>query len=187
MAKLATLDHVRVALLGDTHGYVDLRVAAEVSRCDVAVHAGDVGGAAALEALAPRLGVTIAVRGNNDEPAVWPDSERAQLASLERVATLALPGGHLVVLHGDQHTPASRRHQLLRREFPAARAIVYGHSHRLACDCDTLPWVLNPGAAGRVRTYGGPSCLILSAADRGWRVEVRRFELSRNRTRRSGP
>jgi hypothetical protein len=40
---------------------------------------------------------------------------------------------------------------------------------------DTVPWVLNPGAAGRTRTYGGPSCLLLIAGETDWKVEVHRF------------
>jgi hypothetical protein len=35
--------------------------------------------------------------------------------------------------------------------------------------------VLNPGAAGRTRTYGGPSCLLLIAGETDWKVEVHRF------------
>jgi uncharacterized protein len=185
MADVTAFDRVRVLLLADTHGYVDPRVAAEVGHCDVAVHAGDIGGAAVLDALAPRLGIVIAVRGNNDRPDTWPEAEQTRLAGLEQVATLELPGGHLVVVHGDQHTPARRRHHLLRQQFPAARVVVYGHSHRLACDCDAMPWVLNPGAAGRARTHGGPSCLILLAADTGWQVEMRQFEQLKHRNKRS--
>ncbi|MFM1890995.1 MAG: hypothetical protein RLZ44_72, partial [Pseudomonadota bacterium] len=40
---------------------------------------------------------------------------------------------------------------------------------------DAIPWVLNPGAAGRSRTFGGPSCLLLHAGARVWRVETHRF------------
>ncbi|WP_257388244.1 metallophosphoesterase family protein, partial [Tahibacter caeni] len=80
-----------------------------------------------------------------------------------------LPGGRLVVVHGDRW-PARGRHAALRRAYPAARAVVYGHSHRLVVDTDALPWVLNPGAAGRARTNGGPSCLLLHATAQAWRV-----------------
>ncbi|HEY5790682.1 MAG TPA: metallophosphoesterase family protein, partial [Gammaproteobacteria bacterium] len=63
---------LRVALVSDTHGHLDPRVAAIVERCDLAVHAGDVGGMAVLAQLQPRLGRVIAVRGNNDTPREWP-------------------------------------------------------------------------------------------------------------------
>ncbi|WP_414717181.1 metallophosphoesterase family protein [Tahibacter sp.] len=86
-----------------------------------------------------------------------------------------MPGGRLVVVHGDRWPPRGR-HAALRRAFPAARAVVYGHSHRLAVDVDAEPWILNPGAAGRARTYGGPSCLLLQASTREWRVVAQRYE-----------
>lgn len=172
--SLAARDSVILGLLADTHGYLDPRVATEIANCDVAVHAGDIGGAGVLGALKPRSGIIVAVLGNNDAPAAWWDPNQTA-AMLARVSTLELPGGHLVVVHGDRYTPAKLRHHLLRRNFSEARAVVYGHSHRLSCDLDAEPWVLNPGAAGRVRTYGGPSCLILTATPEDWRIEVRRF------------
>ncbi len=173
----------RVALLADTHGFLDPRVAALVRGCDACAHAGDVGNAAVLDALAPSGGVVVAVRGNNDVPRKWPPDEQRVLADLPWEATLDLPGGRLVVVHGHRW-PARDRHQRLRHAFPEARAIIYGHSHRLACDTSMVPWVLNPGAAGRVRTYGGPSCIVLDASEEGWNVEVMRLPPA-SRKRRS--
>lgn len=165
----------RIALLSDTHGYLDPRVADVVSDCDFAVHAGDIGGLAVLGAMRPRGGHVVAVRGNNDSPRQWRESERNALNALPEEARLDLPGGAVVVVHGDRVLPASRRHDRLRRRYIDARAVVYGHSHRLVCDCDEVPWVLNPGAAGRARTFGGPSCLVLDARRDAWRVRVLRF------------
>ena len=162
---------LRVALLSDTHGYVDPRIAALVARCDLAVHAGDVGGLAVLRALRPRLGRVVAVRGNNDNRREWPPADLAGLEQLPRIAELELPGGRLVVIHGDRSGPLYARHARLRRRFPGARAVIVGHSHRQVCDRDALPWVLNPGPAGRYRTYGQPGCLVLTAAPDGWEIE----------------
>ncbi|HJU38183.1 MAG TPA: metallophosphoesterase family protein, partial [Tahibacter sp.] len=80
-----------------------------------------------------------------------------------------------VVVHGDAYAPRTR-HAALRRAHADARAIVYGHSHRLLVDEFELPWVLNPGAAGKARTNGGPSCLVLDARADAWRVEALRFD-----------
>lgn len=165
----------RVALLSDTHGHLDPRIAEVVRGCDVAVHAGDIGGLAVLRALRPRAGRVVAVRGNNDRPRQWPVADRAALDGLPEEALLDLPGGAVVVVHGDRVVPAEERHDRLRRRYAAARAVVYGHSHRLVCDCDDVPWVLNPGAAGRARTFGGPSCLVLDARRGAWHVHVLRF------------
>ncbi|BAU48951.1 phosphodiesterase [Sulfurifustis variabilis] len=165
----------QVALLADTHGYLDPRIADVVRECDLAVHAGDIGGAPVIRAMRPRAGRVVAVRGNNDSPRSWGADGRAALSALPEEAHLDLPGGRIVVVHGDRVTPAARRHERLRRLYGDARAVVYGHSHRLVCDCETLPWVLNPGAAGRARTFGGPSCLVLDARRDSWRVRVLRF------------
>ena len=166
---------VRVAILSDTHGFLDSRVAELVATCDVVVHAGDIGGASVLKSLLPRQRGVLAVRGNNDTPDRWPMGEAAMLDRLPFEAVLDLPGGRLVVVHGDRAGGSQRRHDRLRKTYPEARVIVYGHSHRLTCDQGQNPWVLNPGAAGRSRTFGGPSCLLLVAGKKNWRVEKVRF------------
>ncbi|GAB0147754.1 YfcE family phosphodiesterase [Marichromatium sp. PS1] len=165
---------LRVALLADTHGSLDGRIEQLVGDCDLAVHAGDIGNAAVLARLQPRQGRVLAVYGNNDSPRQWPSADRELLQHLPEWRAYPLPGGTLVVIHGHQ-TPARDRHGWLRRRFPEARVLVYGHSHRLVVDTDVSPWVLNPGAAGRTRTHGGPSCLILEARTSTWTVEVHRF------------
>lgn len=161
---------MRVLIVSDTHGCVDARIAALARECDAVVHGGDVGNAAVLDALGPAV---VAVRGNNDVTAKWPAADAARLAALPMQARLDLPGGALVVVHGDRW-PARTRVAALRREFAAARAVVYGHSHRLQIDTDALPWLLNPGAAGRTRSHGGPSCLLLQAETHGWQVRPQR-------------
>lgn len=164
-------ERIRVALLSDTHGELDPRVADAVAACDYALHAGDVGAAAVLRALRPRRRV-IAVRGNNDTPAHWPADDALLLAALPEEAILTLPGGQVAVIHGHQAGEPVRRHENLRRRFPEARLVVYGHSHRRLIDQSRTPWVINPGAAGRSRTYGGPSLVILEADLADWRVEA---------------
>jgi putative phosphoesterase len=166
---------VRVLLLSDTHGALGAGVLEQARASDLVVHAGDVGGAQVLEALAAAAPRVVAVRGNNDTPAKWPRAERAALAALPACTHLELPGGVLVAVHGDG-LPAATRHARLRERFAGARAIVYGHSHRGVVDLAQRPWVLNPGAAGRVRTFGGPSALWLEARRGRWRVTPWRAE-----------
>lgn len=174
---------VRVALLADTHGFLDGRVAEAVASCDIAVHAGDVGGADVLFALHPAEEV-IAIRGNNDDSAHWPDSEADMLATLPREASVDLPGGRLKVVHGDDGGSLAQRHRRYRRDYADYRAVLYGHSHRQSLDQTEQPWLLNPGAAGRTRTYGGPGCLILTCDGDDWQVEARCFEPRSYRTHR---
>jgi putative phosphoesterase len=166
---------MRVLLLADTHGHLDERIATVARECDAAVHAGDVGNAEVLETLRAGGARVVAVRGNNDVPTKWPRADRRALDGLEEIARVDLPGGVLIATHGDRYSP-SLRHARLRAAFPDARAVVYGHSHRLIVDDGETPWILNPGAAGRARTYGGPSCLVLEASTRAWRIEALRFE-----------
>jgi uncharacterized protein len=165
---------LRVCILSDTHGHLDSRIEDLVTTCDLAIHGGDIGSADILARLQPRLGRVIAVFGNNDVSRKWPERDHDLLRQLPESVELDLPGGRLVLIHGHQGA-AHDRHERLRGRFPTARAIVYGHSHRLALDMDRMPWVLNPGAAGRTRTYGGPSCLVLTASQTDWEVGVHRF------------
>lgn len=165
---------MRVLLLSDTHGHLAPGIAALARESDAVVHAGDIGSAGVLAALGPAL---TAVRGNNDTPSRCAQADWAALAPLPEEARLELPGGTLVVVHGHTVLPAAERHARLRRRYPEARAIVYGHSHRLVSDCAARPWVLNPGAAGRARTHGGPSCLVLTAQTRAWTLETHRYAL----------
>lgn len=166
---------MKVLILGDTHGVLDSRIEALAQGCAHVVHTGDVGAAEVLERLAAFGAEVHAVRGNNDVPAKWPKGERTVLDGLPAELRLELPGGALVVEHGHRANPAAKRHEVLRRRHSEARAIAYGHSHRLLTELETTPWVLNPGAAGRARTHGGPSALVLRTG-RSWSVEAVRFE-----------
>lgn len=179
--------NTKVIILSDTHGFIDPRILELACGCQLAVHAGDVMGAEILEALGRVVGRVAAVSGNNDVPGKWVAREHPVLASLPTEATLELPGGILAVTHGHRIWDYRDRHGRLRRRYPDARAVVYGHSHQLVCDQDEIPWVLNPGAAGRIRTGSGPSCILLHAGRDSWRLEPRRFPpLARKYTRLAG-
>jgi putative phosphoesterase len=169
---------MRVALVADTHGHLDPRIAAVVRSCDLALHGGDIGNATVLEQLQPVSGRVFAVRGNNDLPRCWPEGQQGLLRSIPLEAHIELPGGELVLVHGHQQ-PARARHERLRTRYPRSRVVCYGHSHLVADDRDAKPWILNPGAAGRARTFGGPSCMVLIATESVWEVEMHRFALLR--------
>lgn len=166
---------MRIGIVGDTHGVLDPRILDALAGSDVIVHAGDVGAAAVLRALAGATERVVAVRGNNDVASKWTGSRRA-LDGLPESVELDAPGGSLVVVHGHRVLPAKRRHARLRALHPNARAIVYGHSHRRVLDLDSTPWIINPGAAGKARTFGGPSACILVAGVRRWTVRAVVFE-----------
>ena len=167
--------HLRVAIVSDTHSFVDPRVIDTVRACHRVIHAGDIGDTDVLDALQPMEGEILAVRGNNDTPALWPQEQREALLAIPHEAETMLPGGKLVVLHGDRHFGGPDLHGKLRALYPDARVIVYGHSHTQVVDLDHSPWVLNPGAAGKRLTRGGPKCLVLTASATHWRVEKFHF------------
>ncbi|MBK1733932.1 YfcE family phosphodiesterase [Halorhodospira abdelmalekii] len=170
---------MRIGIVADTHGFLDPRIADQLAECDLAVHAGDIGGAEVLCAMQPREEV-YAVRGNVDDPETWPAHEEHMLENLPERLTLDLPGGQLAVLHGES-VAAVARNERLRSEIPEVRAIVCGHTHELSIDDSVLPWVLNPGAAGRVRVGTGPSMLILECAETAWEVTPLHFPPRRYR------
>jgi len=159
-----------IALLSDTHGRLDERLREAITSCERVVHAGDIGAASVLEQLGRER--TVAVRGNNDVEAKWSSDERMVLHEISEEVRMALPGGELVVVHGHRAGRASERHAWLRKRYHEARLVVYGHSHRLIIDTTAVPWVVNPGAAGRERTYGGPSCLLLHVNGNEWDIET---------------
>ena len=166
-----------VAILSDTHSFLSPKVAKIVSQCDYAVHAGDIGCEEVLVQLKPRR-TLIAVRGNNDHPAIWHEDEAHIVEPIGHVAELGLPGGKLVVEHGHRHGMHMPCHEKLRKAHPHARLVVYGHSHKIVCDLEDTPWVVNPGAAGKTRIYGGPSCVVLTATAKEWTLQEHHFSNS---------
>ncbi|HQT43808.1 MAG TPA: YfcE family phosphodiesterase [Halothiobacillus sp.] len=162
---------VCVGIISDTHGAIENPILVLMQQCDVIVHAGDILDPDILRRATPKSGHIIAVRGNNDTAEQWPRGTARLLESLPETALLKLPGGVLVVEHGHRVNPAHQRHEKLRARHPNARVIVYGHTHHRVVDTQEPIWVLNPGAAGKVRAYGGAGCLVLHATAAHWWVE----------------
>lgn len=169
---------IQVLVVSDTHGELDDRIAGEARRSNIVVHAGDIGSRAVLDALTPDDGELVAVRGNNDVRAKWRQTDWEFLGSLPWEARLDLPGGQLVVVHGHRYGNPGRSHERMRRDYPDARVVVYGHSHRRCADQLLSPWILNPGAAGRVRTFGGPAFCRLRISGAHWHLAARQYPLA---------
>ena len=166
---------LRIGIISDTHGHLDPRIAELIEDCDIAVHAGDIMGSHVLKQLRPRSGQVVAVRGNNDIEQVWHPDEHEALGEINEEANIALPGGDIAIVHGHQYGGNHPQHNLLREKFSHARVIIYGHSHKMISDLDASPWVINPGAAGRIRTRGGPSCLFIDINNDDWQLSEKRF------------
>lgn len=167
---------VSVGILSDSHGFLDPRVAEVVNQCDYIVHAGDIFNAQVLEQLKPKKEL-ITVAGNNDYDSFWSEEEVNIVNALPHENQLQLPGGLLVVEHG--HRLGNHpEHEQFRDDHQNARLVVYGHTHHRVIDQEATPWVVNPGASGKVRTHGGPSCLVLHASEDEWKIDTVLFKES---------
>lgn len=168
---------LRIGIISDTHGHIDPNIINTIKTCEHIIHAGDICGAHILEQLKTISNNVIAVAGNNDTSGIWPIEETYIVNTLPQIAEIDLPGGKLIIEHGHRHGMQKPCHKSLRHTHPQARVIVYGHTHTMLVDKDEDTWVINPGAAGKMRTRGGPSCLILTASESKWDVEMIRFPL----------
>ncbi len=114
---------MELAIISDTHmprGARQLPAACvkRLLRADLIVHAGDLMQLSVLRQLEV-YGTVVAVQGNVD------DLRLRQLLPLTR--TIDLEEISIAVVH--DAGPAQGRVQRLRRRFPGAGAVVFGHSH----------------------------------------------------------
>ena len=167
---------IRVGVVADTHSPEFLPELPEallhrLRGVDLILHAGDVGGPETLRRLA-ELAPVQAVRGDHD----------GGMRELPRWREVAIAGRRIVVVHGNRSHlveepvtllgtlslglvwPGGGVIPALRREFPAADVIVYGHTHRARLDEMGGAVLFNPGAVYMVtaeeaerRLRNGPS------------------------------
>jgi uncharacterized protein len=132
---------MRVIVLSDTHAprrwrSCPPRVAEQLRGADLILHAGDVCVAPVLAELAQYAPVT-AVLGNNDGPDV------AEWGAAE-TAALTLDGLRVAMLHDSG--PSAGRLARLRRRFPEADLVVFGHSHIPLDESGYGLRIFNPGS-----------------------------------------
>jgi putative phosphoesterase len=148
---------VRALVLADSHipGFAKALpdgLRPELERCDVVLHAGDVDAAPVLDELAVFAPVRVAL-GNNDGEDV-----RAWGALEEVHATFA--GVPLTMIHDSG--PRSGRERRLRRRFPDARVVVFGHSHIPMSYEDDGVLFVNPGSPTWKRRQPRPTYAVLT-------------------------
>jgi hypothetical protein len=129
---------VRLGIISDTHGLLRPEVHEVFAKVDRILHAGDVGDESILDELQLLAPVT-AVHGNTDG---WGLRRR-----LPAEAEVMIDGFRFVVIHGDRF--GSPTPQRLRKEFPEADVMVFGHTHvPLIHNFPDFEVALNPGSAG---------------------------------------
>jgi uncharacterized protein len=151
---------VKLVVLADTHTMGARRPLPAgawpyLETADHILHAGDVCDPALLDELAALAPVTV-VMGNCDgwDVKEWGATEEAELEL----------GGVRIGMTHDSGLGKGRR-QRLRSQFPAARAVVYGHSHMPDNDDDGDLLLFNPGSPTWKRTAPFPSMGLLWIED----------------------
>jgi putative phosphoesterase len=152
---------VLIAVIADTHLPRGSRrlpdaCAERIGQAELLLHAGDFTAASAYEELGALGTPMAAVSGNVDEPSLCRTLPR------ERVVEVA--GVSIGMVH-DAGARAGRLERL-RRRFPGADAVVFGHSHLPLHELDDGFQIFNPGSPterrrapahtmGLVRVEGG--------------------------------
>lgn len=161
---------LRLGVISDTHNKINSQLIHNLKDCDAIIHAGDIGDAEVLAQLKQITPLVFPVRGNNDTETKWPAEDIYELDKIPEQLELQFSNQIIGLIHGHQYDPVRKRHDKLRSHFSHADIVVYGHSHRYVCDKETKPWVINPGAGGYTRTFGGASVVVMEYADQAWSV-----------------
>jgi putative phosphoesterase len=157
----------RVLLLSDTHipdfaAVLPDALRPELHRADLILHAGDVTAATLLDELSTLAPVHVAI-GNGDGPDV-----RAWGALPE--VELDVHGVRIAVVH--DAGPRKGRERRLRRRFPRADVVVFGHSH-IPLDVSGIGQRLfNPGSPTWKRRQPWPTYGVLTIADGDFRTAI---------------
>lgn len=165
---------MKIALVSDTHGYLDPRLPELLAGVDSILHAGDVGSRAVLEDL-ESIAEVKAVRGNVDSAELnLPPSLKLRFENvqIEMQHQLSAPQDELEKWADGsalQKKSPERRAQFLETFDPQTKVVVFGHSHRPCLLAMGHQLFFNPGSAGKKR-FSLPRCFgMLEIFPRGVR------------------
>jgi uncharacterized protein len=161
---------MRLAIVSDTHLPRGARVipAACIERmrgADAILHAGDFMEPSVLEDLRALGPPVHAVAGNVDAPELHVELPATRIVKAE--------GVRIAMLHDSG--PADGRFARLRRRFPEAQAVVFGHSHLPLLEARDGFAIFNPGSPTERRR--APHHTMGMATVRGERIEFELIEL----------
>jgi uncharacterized protein len=151
-----------IAILADTHlpkgaRRLPERCVETITAAEAVIHAGDFFAASALEEVRALCPVVHAVHGNVDEEAL-----RGSLP-----VELEVEVGRRTVAVTHDAGPAKGRLARLRRRFPTADAVVFGHSHLPLLEAEGGFQIFNPGSPTERRRAPRPSMGLLSCGRTG--------------------
>ena len=151
---------MRVVLISDTHAPrfwkgLPPAVAAHLAGADLILHAGDVCVPSVLDELAAFAPVHV-VQGNNDGPevAAWGAEETWQGE---------LDGLRVAMIH--DAGAKQRRTARMRRRFPTAELVVFGHSHIPLDETGDGLRIVNPGSPSDKRRQPSRTLGLLDVRD----------------------
>ena len=151
---------MRVVVVSDTHAPRFWKACPpglkpHLRRAELILHAGDVCVASVLDTLADYAPVRV-VLGNNDgaDVAAWGATETAEFE---------VDGLRVAMIHDSG--PRDGRLARLRRRFPAANLVVFGHSHIPMDISGGGLRILNPGSPTDKRRQPAATFATLSIAD----------------------
>jgi putative phosphoesterase len=155
-----------IAVLADTHmpkgaRRLPTRCVELIGQAEAVIHAGDFFGASALAEIRALCPVVRAVHGNVDEPALRD--------SLPETLEFELGGRRLAMIH--DAGPAKGRLARMRRRFPDAEAVVFGHSHLPLLEQEGKFQIFNPGSPTERRRAARASMGLLTLEKGGLAFE----------------
>ncbi len=150
---------MKIAVISDTHNYLDPRVAELFAGADHILHAGDIGRPAILLELEQIAPVT-AVGGNTDDPGFY-----YRLTELIPLAGRKFLLQHIV----NPHAPSAQLRDCLARERPDV--VVFGHTHKPFCQTLDRTLFFNPGYAGKQRFLHQRNVALLHCDEQRIRAE----------------
>ena len=142
----------RIVILSDTHGLLRPEVLNHLANADAIIHSGDVNTQAIVDTLRDFAPLYI-VRGNNDKE--WAED-------LPHNLTFTIEGVRFFVVHNKRDILA---------DLSGVDVVVYGHSHKYACEKrDSVLW-LNPGSCGRRRFDQEITMAVMTAENGQFQVK----------------
>ncbi len=134
---------MRIALLSDTHGFMDLEILEHCQEASEIWHAGDIGSRAVITQLESLKKPIVAVSGNIDNHALQLEYPEDQQFTKEGVRVWM----RHIVGHPKRYNPEIL--EVLRQPAQRPQLLICGHSHILEIARDAYGVLyINPGAVG---------------------------------------